>query len=168
MRTKARADARIEVQFSPLVRGASGSPSAASGVPHRRTLSRWALSALASEERVGLVCLRIVDEAESRTLNARYRDRDRSTNVLSFAADLIDVELDPVPLGDVVLCAPVVEREAAEQGKPARAHWAHLTVHGVLHLLGYDHATRAEARVMEGREIAILSALGFDNPYVLR
>jgi probable rRNA maturation factor len=152
------ADARIEVQLA----------STAAAVPHRRVLTRWALSALAAEKRRGVVCLRIVDETESRTLNARYRDRDRSTNVLSFTAELPDVELDPVPLGDVVLCAPVVQREADEQGKPAHAHWAHLTVHGVLHLLGYDHVTRAEARVMEGREIAILSALGFDNPYVLR
>lgn len=158
MRTKTRPDARIEVQLA----------TAARGVPNRRTLSRWALSALSAERRAGVVCLRIVDESESRTLNARYRDRDRPTNVLSFAADLPEVDLGPRPLGDIVICAPVVAREAAEQGKPTRAHWAHLTVHGVLHLLGYDHGTRAEARVMEGREIAILSALGFDNPYVLR
>src|SRR4030095_14468471 len=88
-REKSRADARMEVQLA----------STAAAVPHRRVLTRWALSALAAEKRRGVVCLRIVDETESRTLNARYRDRDRSTNVLSFTAELAAVELDPVPLG---------------------------------------------------------------------
>jgi probable rRNA maturation factor len=157
-RQATRADARIEVQVA----------STAAHVPNRRVLTRWALSALAAERRPGVVCLRIVDEPESRTLNARYRDRDRPTNVLSFSSEPLEIGLDPAPLGDVVLCAPVIARESAEQGKPSRAHWAHLTVHGVLHLLGYDHANRADARVMEGREVAILAALGFDNPYVLR
>ena len=141
------------------------------GIPDRRTLIRWALAALDAEARDGVVCVRVVDEHEIRVLNARYRHKDRPTNVLSFGADGAEaphLPLVPAPLGDVVLCAPMVAREAGEQGKRLRAHWAHLTVHGVLHLLGYDHETRADARVMEGREIAILSALGFDNPYVLR
>ena len=153
-----RADARVEVQLA----------SSAALVPNRRVLTRWAHAALSAEGRAGQVCIRIVDEPEGRTLNARYRDHDRATNVLSFPAEPLELGLDFAPIGDVVLCAPVVAREAAERGKPARAHWAHLTVHGVLHLLGYDHATRAEARIMEGREVAILAALGFDNPYVLR
>lgn len=114
--------------------------------------------------------MRIVDEAESRALNHRFRDRDAPTNVLSFPAgdDLVLPEGEARPLGDIVLCAPVVEREAALQGKPAGAHWAHLLVHGALHLLGYDHGNDADAAEMEALEIAVLAAGGLPDPYAGR
>jgi len=114
------------------------------------------------------VCVRIVDEAEGRALNRHWRGRDRATNVLSFAAaappGLPDDQV-PALIGDIVLCAPVIEREAAEQGKTAAAHWAHLIVHGILHLRGFDHTEADEAARMEGRETVILAGLGIADPY---
>jgi probable rRNA maturation factor len=108
--------------------------------------------------------VRIVGEARGRALNARYRRKDRPTNVLSFegAGRLPDGRTF---LGELVICAPVVAREARSQGKRPPAHWAHMTVHGVLHLLGFDHERSAEARKMAAREIQILDRLGFSNPY---
>jgi len=106
------------------------------------------------------VTFRIVNEAEGRSLNHAYRRRDYATNVLTFVYD------DARPLsGDVVLCAPVVSREARAQGKTLTAHYAHLVIHGMLHLQGYDHEKNSEARVMEGRETAIMAGLGFGDPY---
>ena len=129
------------------------------GIPAADSLRGFARAAGAD----GDLCLRIVDAAESRALNHRYRDRDRPTNVLSFPAQA------PVPgmtmLGDLVLCAPVIAAEAAEQGKPARAHWAHMVVHGVVHLRGHDHENDDEAAAMEGEERRILAALGIADPY---
>ena len=110
------------------------------------------------------VSVRIVDAEEGRALNQRWRERDRPTNVLSFPADL-PPELELPLLGDLVLCAPVVLREAAEQGKRAEDHWAHLVIHGVLHLLGMDHQDDAEAEEMEQREREILATLGIGDPY---
>lgn len=108
--------------------------------------------------------VRIVDEAESAALNEQYRNKQGPTNVLSFPFECPpEVELNL--LGDLVICAPVVEREAQEQQKTELAHWAHMLVHGCLHLLGYDHLTETEAHDMEQREIAILQELGFSNPY---
>ena len=114
--------------------------------------------------------MRIVEADEARELNRRYRDRDRPTNVLSFAADhSLDLPGDDaVPLGDLVLCAPVVAREAGEQGKPEAHHWAHLLVHGTLHLLGYDHAVADEAADMEALEVATLAGRGLPDPYAAR
>ncbi len=112
---------------------------------------------------VGLV-IRVVDEAEGRDLNQRYRGRDKPTNVLSFPFD-IPPGVDSTHLGDLVICAPVVEREAQEQGKPLRDHLAHLVIHGVLHLRGYDHQTDDEAELMETREKTILQGLGIADPY---
>ncbi len=109
------------------------------------------------------VCVRVVDEAESKALNARYRQQDKPTNVLSFPAEL-DLPSGRV-LGDIVVCAPVVRREAAAQSKPAEAHFAHMIVHGVLHLLGYDHQSGADADVMESLETDILGRFGFGDPY---
>ncbi len=109
--------------------------------------------------------VRVVGVTRSRTLNAHYRHKDRPTNVLSFggAGSMPDGSAD---LGELVICAPVVAREASGQGKRATAHWAHLTVHGVLHLLGFDHEEPAGARLMEASEIRILDRLGFSNPYL--
>ncbi|WFE68145.1 rRNA maturation RNase YbeY [Thiomicrospira sp. R3] len=113
--------------------------------------------------------LRIVDLEESQQLNRDYRGMDKPTNVLSFEFDMPPgVELDddePLYLGDLVVCAPVVEREALEQGKPLLAHWAHMLVHGCLHLQGFDHLDDEEAEEMESLEKQIMQSLGFDNPY---
>jgi probable rRNA maturation factor len=107
--------------------------------------------------------IRLVGEAESRALNSQYRAKNASTNVLSFTAenDYLDYEC----LGDLVICAPIVEQEAQQQGKPLPAHWAHMVIHGMLHLQGYDHQNVAEADEMEALEAKILSTLGYTNPY---
>jgi probable rRNA maturation factor len=133
-------------------------------LPSERSLRSWAQAALANGAPVGELCLRVVDEDEMRTLNARYRGRDYATNVLSFPAEL-PAGAPVALLGDIVLCAPVVEREAREQGKPGRAHWAHLVVHGTLHLLGHDHEKPRDARRMESLEREILGSIGIPDPY---
>ena len=122
-----------------------------------------ARAACAFRERVELT-LRLVDEAEGRMLNQRWRERDYATNVLSFPAEGL-ADIAPDLLGDIVLCAPVVVAEAASQGKTAMAHWAHLTVHGVLHLLGFDHEDDDTAAEMEEHEHAILAGMGIADPY---
>jgi probable rRNA maturation factor len=128
--------------------------------PGPASLRRWAR--LAAGGRDGELGIRIVGAAEGRALNARWRGRDRPTNVLSFPAA---ASLRPRQLGDLVVCAPVVAREAREQGKALAAHWAHMIVHGTLHLLGFDHVRAADARRMEGRERALLARLGISDPY---
>jgi probable rRNA maturation factor len=132
-------------------------------LPDDEDFERWVRAALPERETAELT-IRIVDEDESRALNRRYRDKDRATNVLSFPADLPG-ELGIGLLGDIVICAPRVAAEAREQGKAERAHWAHLTVHGVLHLLGYDHQRDSDAKEMEELEVRLLAALGHDDPY---
>jgi len=134
------------------------------GVPSARLLGQWAAAAAGRRGAQAVVSLRIVGPTEGRRLNRDYRGRDYATNVLSFPAGSLPA-IAPRPLGDLVVCASVVAREAREQHKPVRAHWAHLVVHGVLHLLGHDHEDDAGARRMERREIAVLRALGFANPY---
>ena len=109
--------------------------------------------------------IRLVDEDEGRSLNHTYRGRDYATNVLSFPADL-PPELDLPLLGDLVVCAPVVAREATEQGKPLNAHWAHMVIHGCLHLLGYDHIDDTEANEMETLERELLAKLSIADPYL--
>ena len=115
------------------------------------------------------VAVRIVDESEMQLLNHEYRGKDRPTNVLSFPAgdDGFAPPDIPVALGDIVICAPVVQSEAAEQGKAPEAHWAHMIVHGALHLLGYDHEEPPEAEAMESLEVRILSQRGIGDPYNL-
>lgn len=136
----------------------------ARGLPASATLGRWAQAALAgSGAGQALVTLRLVDADESRRLNARFRGKRRPTNVLSFTYDMPPGRAGLA--GDVVICAPVVMAEAAAQGKSRRAHWAHLVVHGILHLRGHDHVHEADAQVMEAAEIRILRRLGFSNPY---
>jgi probable rRNA maturation factor len=131
-------------------------------LPRRKHVRRWLRAALADRGRTaGEVTVRFVGGDEGRRLNAEYRGGDRATNVLSFAYD--DA---PRLRGDLVLCAPVVRREANEQGKSLRAHCAHLVVHGMLHLLGYDHEGDAQqAALMEAEERRILAALGHADPY---
>ena len=127
------------------------------GLPRPATLRRWATTAL---ERDATVTLRFVGGREGRALNQRYRGRDYATNVLTFVYD------DGVSLtGDIVLCAPVVEREARAQHKTLVAHYAHLVIHGMLHLQGYDHVRDDDAARMEAREAALLRKLGFSDPY---
>lgn len=112
--------------------------------------------------------VRIVDEAEMHYLNHTYRGKNKSTNVLSFPSDLpsfVLSTLDEYPLGDIILCASVIEQEAFDQKKIVLHHWAHMIVHGTLHLLGYDHEIEQEAKMMQSYEQAILTQLGFPNPY---
>ena len=132
------------------------------GVPAPRSFQRWVAAACRGRRHRGEVVIRLVGERESARLNRRYRGHNRPTNVLSFPAP---EEISDGLLGDLVICAPVVVREARRQRKPARAHWAHMVVHGVSHLLGYDHQDPAQAHEMEARECAVLRGLGFDNPY---
>ena len=134
------------------------------GVPSPVVLRRWARAALAGRRRRGQVVIRVVDAREGARLNAAYRQRSGPTNVLSFPGTALP-RIVPSLLGDVVICAPVVAREARAQGKDPRAHWAHLVVHGVLHLLGYDHHTRVQTRRMESLEKKILARLGYPDPY---
>lgn len=131
--------------------------SAFEGLPARATLARWVGAAL---ERGGEITLRFVGAAEARRLNRDYRARDYATNVLTF-----DYARAPVVRADIVLCVPVVRREAREQRKAFRAHLAHLVVHGVLHAQGHVHDRAAEARAMEAREIEILGKLRIGDPY---
>jgi probable rRNA maturation factor len=132
-------------------------------VPSSRLLATWAASALTSLKRSAL-SIRIVGDASSRSLNARYRSKDKPTNVLSFAGAGLAPDGRSF-LGELVICAPVVAREARAQHKILAAHWAHMTIHGVLHLQGFDHQKPSEARKMEAREIQILDRLGFSDPY---
>lgn len=126
---------------------------------------RWAEAALAGRRVNTELSIRLVNEVEAAALNRRFRDRHGATNVLSFPCDPLPGVVDCDLLGDLAICAPLVVREAREQGKPVEAHWAHLVVHGVLHLLGYDHSDTAEAAEMEELERRILLGLGFPAPY---
>ncbi len=138
------------------------------GVPAAVSFRKWVAAALAGRIREADLAIRLVDAKEGRALNRHYRGRDYATNVLSFPADLPEGLPEGVRLpllGDLVLCAPVVAREAREQGKPLAAHYAHLTVHGTLHLLGWDHGNDVEAEAMEQLEREILAGLGIDDPY---
>lgn len=143
---------RLELAFQYAAKGAD--------LPSRAAFRRWAKAALAHDV---AATLRIVDEAEGRELNRDYRRKDYATNVLTFA---YGAEEAGGPLtGDLVLCAPVVAREAAEQGKTLAAHYAHLTIHGLLHLQGYDHEKKREAATMEAVEAFIMQSLGYPDPY---
>lgn len=138
------------------------------GLPDASQLTQWVNMAI--EQRKGAdVVVRIVDEPESAELNATYRQKDGATNVLSFpfqAPEWMPAEVlaDDI-LGDLVICAPVVIREAKEQGKPVLTHWAHMVVHGCLHLQGYDHIDPEQADIMESIEIKLLNSMAINNPY---
>ncbi|HHF3826304.1 TPA: rRNA maturation RNase YbeY [Haemophilus influenzae] len=135
------------------------------GLPAEEQIVQWATAAVQPEDNEVEMTVRIVDEAESHELNLTYRGKDRPTNVLSFPFECPD-EVELPLLGDLVICRQVVEREAAEQEKPLMAHWAHMVVHGSLHLLGYDHIEDDEAEEMESLETQIMQGLGFDDPYL--
>lgn len=133
-------------------------------MPNATDIEPWIQAALSPDIKYAEITVRIVDEAESAQLNQTYRHKQGPTNILSF-------NYDPLPesgcdlLGDLVICAPVVAREAREQNKTLLAHWAHLIVHGSLHLQGYDHIKTADAEIMENKERQILAKLGFQDPY---
>ncbi|MBB6094093.1 putative rRNA maturation factor [Povalibacter uvarum] len=163
---RANAPREISIQFA----------ASRKGVPHSRSLREWAQAALGEIPvtaalrkplREGLsLSIRVVGGAESRRLNSAWRGKDKPTNVLSFPSGVAGATAGELyPLGDLIICAPVVAREAREQGKTAQAHWAHMVVHGVLHLLGYDHEIDRDARVMEAREMNLLAKFGYPNPY---
>lgn len=136
------------------------------GIPQRASFERWLMAASsgARRRRASEVSIRIVDAEEGRQLNQQYRQRDYATNVLSFPADLPPAIKLPL-LGDLIICAPVIARESIEQGKTLRDHYAHMTVHGVLHLLGFDHMNDVDAEKMETLEARVLAGLGIANPY---
>ena len=133
-------------------------------LPTQQDFLAWALAALKRCGKPVELVIRVVDEAESRDLNRRYRGKDQATNVLSFPFEA-PPGIESRHLGDVVICAPVVKREALEQCKQASDHWAHMVVHGVLHLCGYDHQSEQDAEEMEALEKLILQDMGIADPY---
>ena len=139
--------------------------SKATGLPEQAAFSEWVTAALDGLADPVEVVVRIVDEEESARLNETYRDKAGPTNVLSFSLDT-PPEVDVPLLGDLVICAPLIRMEAEEQNKQELAHWAHIVVHGVLHLLGYDHDEPKSAERMERQEVEILERLGYGDPYV--
>ncbi len=143
-----------------------------SWVPEDALCENWIQSILQAvqSETAYSISLRFVQETVARELNSQYRGKQTATNVLSFPTDLPDSlssQFEHAPLGDIVLCPELVEHEAEQQGKQLQAHWAHLLIHGVLHLLGYDHDTEDNANNMENLEIKALERLGFPNPYLI-
>jgi len=147
-------DTRIDVQYAIT----------ADGIPAPEEVRHWVDCALAGRRPAAELAVRIVDEAEITALNRRYRGKDGATNVLSFPFDAMP-GVETEQLGDIVICAPVVASEAVTQGKSLQAHWAHIVIHGVLHLLGYDHHLDDEAQQMEALEIRLLASLGLPDPY---
>ncbi len=132
--------------------------------PTDAQLESWVNTVLVNLDEDFEVVIRIVDETESAQLNESYRHKKGATNILSFSVDLPD-EIESNLLGDLVICAPVLEREATEQNKPLYNHWAHIVIHGTLHLLGYDHIDDVDAEEMEAKEIILLKTLSIPNPY---
>jgi probable rRNA maturation factor len=152
--------APLHIELASVVRGR--------WVPPAREIARWAGAALGSVGHGREISVRIVGPQEIKALNARFRGRNKPTNVLSFPAAVPaggQPQAELAPLGDLVICPAVLQKEAREQDKPLRAHWAHLVVHGTLHLVGYDHELLRDAARMERREIRVLGGLGFPDPY---
>ena len=139
--------------------------SSASQLPSHAEFLAWCSLALRQRTNPSELTIRLVDAEEGLQLNSTWRGKDYPTNVLSFEADIPDGLLDIPLLGDLVICVPVVEKEAAEQNKALTAHWAHLVIHGCLHLLGYDHIENAEAEEMESLERQLLAEIGYPDPY---
>lgn len=134
-------------------------------IPGIADFERWIAATAIEQQFSGEITIRIVDEDEITELNRNYRGKNQPTNVLSFPHEKIP-EISIVILGDIIICAPIVKQEAIAQNKALTAHWAHLTIHGLLHLLGYSHLNPKDAQEMEQLEIKILTSLGFDNPYL--
>jgi probable rRNA maturation factor len=135
-------------------------------LPTVADFTQWVNLVLINQKKNGTVTIRLVDTKESQMLNKTYRHKDKPTNVLSFPFENFEsFTVSEAILGDLVLCAPIVLAEASEQKKPLLAHWAHLTIHGTLHLLGYDHIMDTEAENMEALEVMLLQQLGYANPY---
>ena len=134
------------------------------GMPEESEIRQWVLQTLPEQNKASELTIRVVDEAEITALNRQYRGKEGATNVLSFPYEAIPGVASDL-LGDVVICAPVVASESVVQNKPLDAHWAHMVIHGVLHLLGYDHHQDDEAQRMEVRETELLDSLGYANPY---
>ncbi len=132
--------------------------------PTKTQIQRWASHTLTAEQCAGDLAIRVVDRAEGQALNHDFRGKDYPTNVLAFPTEL-HPQLPLAYLGDIAICAPVVEAEARQQGKPLLDHWAHLVTHGVLHLLGYDHVNGEDADRMETKETELLAQLNIPNPY---
>ncbi len=140
------------------------------GLPPEAQFRRWVDAAIGGRKSAAEVSIRVVSAEEMRGLNRRWRGIDRPTNVLAFSAELpegLPEDMGPPLLGDIVLCRDVVLTEARDQGKSPDAHWAHLTIHGALHLIGYDHANPEEAEIMESIEREALSGLGYPDPYAV-
>jgi len=152
--TQAQRVSGVEVQYA----------SRSAGLPLEDDIHLWIRSCLPEDKLSHELCVRIVDAEESRELNNSYRDKNKPTNVLSFSCELPDTLNLPI-LGDLVICADVVQTEAEAQNKILVAHWAHMVVHGTLHLLGYDHIKESDATEMETLETQILTALGYPAPY---
>lgn len=135
-------------------------------IPSARQLRAFGMRVLTLYAPHAEVTIRIVSSDEMRELNRVYRHKDKPTNVLSFKMDIPEgVVLDPLPLGDVVICADVVNHEATTANQPALAHWAHMVIHGILHLLGHDHESDDETTIMQSVEITLMQECGFNNPY---
>lgn len=137
----------------------------AQGLPDDKAFTRWANLAIEGKSEGAELCIRIVDAAESRRLNNEFRGVDKPTNILSFPFEApagIPVNI----LGDLAICCEVMQREAKEQGKLEEHHWAHLVIHGVLHLLGFDHIKNVDAKIMEALETKLLAHLGISDPYL--
>lgn len=152
--------ASLEIIVQTAVRSAK--------VPQATQIQTWVQHAL-GQQLPGELTVRVVGESEGASLNERFRRGSGATNVLAFPYRDAPLESpgEPPSLGDLVICAPVLEREAADQGKSLEAHWAHISIHGTLHLLGYDHEDAEDALIMEARERELLAALGFDDPYAV-
>lgn len=164
-RPKNKSHVDLELDYQIALDG-QGAAFPAKGLPSEQQLHDWVCTALeqADYQQAAQLTIRVVGDKEMAQLNHTYRHKDGATNVLSFPFEA-PPEV-PLPLlGDIVVCAPVVAQEAQQQHKTLMQHWAHMVVHGVLHLLGYDHITGAQAEQMENLEIVILSRLGFANPY---
>jgi len=135
-------------------------------IPSNKQLQLWATKALHKKIKSAEISIRIVNQKEMTALNKTYRQKSGPTNVLSFPSDMPKKYQTVLPfLGDIVICAAIVNREATKQQKPKKAHWAHIVIHGILHLLGFDHETKKAAAIMEPLEIRLLKVLGFANPY---
>jgi probable rRNA maturation factor len=142
--------------------------STSDSLPDDEQFQLWVEAALAGKPEKFTLAIRVVDETEAHRFNLKFRDKDYATNVLSFPGELpggLPEEIRQAQLGDLLICAPVVAREAKEQCRSEVDHWAHLTIHGVLHLLGYDHEQQSEAVLMEALETEILANLGISDPY---